>query len=264
MSVSSLVDKIYVMAIPDRINYITKILKDHGIDFEIVSAILAKDIDIRDLISKNIVSKKAKVTKNQVACYLTFKKTLDNFLSTGSDKCILFEDDLKAPKIGINYYEKIRQLLEETPKDFDIIYMGRCYDNCCRDQKITKNVSRCFEPKCNHAVIISKKGAEKLKNILKTLPDAKDITISRSISKGDLIAYAATPALFYQDRKNVKSTLRNDFQSLPICEKCNIIEGYREYSGYKGTQTKVIIIGGVLILLILVAIIIVIKVTKKK
>lgn len=249
MSISSLVDKIYVMAIPERINYISNILKkDYKIDFEIVSAILGKDINKQDLIDKNIISKNIKLNNNQIACYLTFLKTLDIFLNTDSEKCIIFEDDLQLPLVGINYYEKIKQLLEETPKNFDMIYMGRCYDDCSRDQKITENVSRCFFPKCNHALIVSKKGAKKLKNILKYLSYEKDVTIANSIFNKNLIAYAANPPLFYQNRNNIKSTLGYKYQKLPICENYT---------------TKIIIIGGITIILILIIIIILIKITKK-
>lgn len=109
--------------------------------------------------------------------------------------------------------------MNNIPNDWDIVYFGRCFDNCNLMEKIKGNLYKVFSPKCRHAYGLTKKGAMK---ILKyTLPMTKngDVMYSNNIKNGNIIAYAIHHCIFNQNREKLGSNIGNDINFMMYFKK---------------------------------------------
>lgn len=210
--------QIYVITIPDRKEYIKAILKQIKINPIIFNAILKKDIKKHKLIQSKILRPKNRVNKGKIACHLSHLTVLKKFFNSKNNNCFIFEDDLQNPVISLLDMNKyIDHIMLNVPKDYDIIYFGRCWDHCHLDTKITNNLVRSFKPRCRHAYGVSRKGASKIiKYSLPMKHKGGDDIIAKYIKKGNIISYAVTPPLFYQNRSQLGTNLGN-YNELPEC-----------------------------------------------
>lgn len=201
----------YVITLPNRKNYIERIMPGFGLNPIIFPAIL-KDTLLKDhLIKSNFLNPESRLNMGQIACHYSHIEVLKTFLMTSEPLALIFEDDIEPAKKDKNYYNlQIKNILNNVPNDFDLIYLGRCYDRCQYDENISPGLVRCFWPLCRHSYIVSRKGA--LSIIKQTLPlkIQGDNTIANLIKSKKLIAYAAKPALFHQNRKELGSNLDNN------------------------------------------------------
>lgn len=100
-------------------------------------------------------------SKGNIGCNLSmlkvFKHIVDNKISIAS----IFEDDIvfhtEWTKLAPKFYEN-------TPKNFDILYMGNQIEECCTINNIPRiNKKSCF---CMHAIVVTLQGAKKLLNLI--------------------------------------------------------------------------------------------------
>lgn len=199
----------YVITLPDRKKYIQKIMPGFEIKPIILPASLKNNLNKEKLIKNKFLSPESKLNMGQIACHHSHIKALKTFLQTSEPWALIFEDDIEPAK-KINYNIKIANILKNVPANFDLIYLGRCYDKCRYDQIIVPGLVRCFYPLCRHSYIVSRKGARYIINNTLPLKIQGDNTIANLILKKKLIAYASKPALFYQNRKELKSNLNNN------------------------------------------------------
>ena len=96
-------------------------------------------------------------------------------------------------------------MFSSIPSDYDIIYLGRCWDNCRKSIIVNGLVLKCYAPQCRHAYGVSRKGAEKIIKFSQPLEKAGDLTISTYVSKGQIIAYAPKNP-FFQNREQLGSS----------------------------------------------------------
>ena len=201
----------YVITLPNRKEYIQQIMPGFHLEPIIFPAILKKNLARINLIENKFLNPDSKLNMGQIACHYSHIQALKSFLKTPQPWALIFEDDIEAAKQDKGYYKtRIENILRGVPPNFDLIYLGRCYDKCQYDQLIVPGLVRCFRPLCRHSYIVSRKGAESIINNTIPLKIQGDNTIANLISRRKLIAYAAKPALFYQNRKDLGSNLNNN------------------------------------------------------
>ena len=208
-------DSVNVISVPKRKKYMTNIMKLFNIDANIIDATLVKDIDYNELINNNFVSidyYKGK-NKGRIACHLSQIKLIKNFLNSSDDTIFIFEDDIS---IGVpnNYKNIIEDSMKNIPNDWDIVFFGRCWDNCKEMKKISNNLYQVFRPLCRHAYGLSKKGAGKILKYTTPMVNNGDEMYKENIQNGNIIAYAIHPSIFSQNRVKLGSNLGNDIKKI--------------------------------------------------
>ena len=201
----------YVITLPNRKNYIERIMPGFGLNPAIFPATLKKSLRRDSLVKSNFLNPESKLNMGQIACHYSHIRVLKTFLKTSEPMALIFEDDIEPAKKNKDYYNlQIKNILAHVPHNFDLIYLGRCYDRCQNDQNISPGLVRCFWPLCRHSYIVSRRGALSIINLTLPLKIQGDNTIANLIKRKRLIAYAAKPALFHQNRKQLGSNLNNN------------------------------------------------------
>lgn len=183
---------VITMFSPDRLaNIETQIkkMKDTGIDMNMnyVDAVVGKDIDIDDLISKNMLTsniyenKDSNFThvfekrKNEVGCYMSHLKIYDMIKNKGNDDgySIIFEDDFQINDDFSNILEQT--LLKLDGYDFDMLFLGmigNLGDNIMDNIYYTTIGSYCC-----HAYLVNNKKIGKIISAMKYIDTIVDGTI---------------------------------------------------------------------------------------
>src|SRR5690606_36608208 len=104
---------------------------------------------------------------SEIGCMLSHVSLWDKVASNPELKRIaIFEDDARTHLTG--------NTLDDLLKDFylyiednnipepDLLYLGKCLDNCINYEKIWENIYVSTRPLCLHSYIITKNGAQKL------------------------------------------------------------------------------------------------------
>lgn len=204
-------DSVNIISVPSRKTHINKFIKKIKIKANIIDATLVKDIDYDKLLEDNFISEKYYLKKNKgrIACHYSQIKLLQNFVKSNDNTIFIFEDDISL-SIPKNYKNIIDESMKNIPKDWDIVFFGRCWDNCNIKKKIKGNLYRVYEPKCRHAYGLTKKGAMKILKYTLPMTNNGDSMYSNNIKNGNIIAYAIHPTIFNQNRINLGSNIGNN------------------------------------------------------
>lgn len=219
------INRIYCIAIPKRLEYIKKTLFDYfqfpKTKVTFIKPYLKDKLDKEELIKKGIVDKNCTLNLGQIACYLSHTKVLKQFLKSKEEQVIVFEDDLKRKDKNI-VHDKINNIIQIVPKDFDIIYLGRYYDWCMLNEDINQYLYRTYYCTGMHSFIIKRNAAKIiLDNIFPINNPIDDYVAYLNLTK-KLVCYCAKNNIF--DQKNdegiLKSTLKMyDFkENHPECK----------------------------------------------
>lgn len=208
MDLNTIVDKIYVVCIPERKDNVIKIMKKLGIKYEIIDAVLKNKINTQKLIDNGF---NKKIKTGPLACHLSHKKAVKTFLQSGAKNCIIFEDDIRVPTIEeIKYYYKCKKdLLWLLNREhlWTVIYLGKCWNSCFLNKKLKNNFLYAIHTFCTHSYILNRNSAKKFLEIPCPLTDFKytnsdiDILMNKFFDK----KVVAHPSLFFQNEK--ESTL---------------------------------------------------------
>lgn len=228
-SLENIFDSISIITIPERINYVKLFSNSFNINYNIFNAILIKDI-------KNIYNNKYNLKWGEIACACSHEAVLKQFIKTNFNNLLILEDD----NLNLNNYDSnteqligydkekhfnkldylntyISNSFKSLPNDWDILYLGRCWDDCNNHQIINKYIIKTSRTLCNHAIVYSKKGAFKiLKHIKHPLQYPIDHIIANLSLQNKLNCYATIKPLFFQNRIELGTTIGN-FDDLPIC-----------------------------------------------
>lgn len=204
-------NSVNVITVPKRKEYMTKLMNKENINANIIDATLVKDIDYNKLLMDNFVSPRYYSSKNKgrIACHLSQIKLIKEFLKSDDDTIFIFEDDIND-NIKKNYRNIIEDSMKNIPDDWDIVFIGRCLDNCKKMKKIHNNLYKVYNPKCRHAYGLSRKGAEKILKYTIPMINNGDEMYAKNISNGNIKAYAIHPSIFFQNRYEFGSNLGND------------------------------------------------------
>lgn len=150
---------------PERSEFFTKNIKNAGYtDMKIFEGVNAKNKDkLNDVLNSFNNPKIHKDFSNGgIGCLFSHLNLYKHIINNNIDICTIFEDDIHfhpdwniiAPK----FYEN-------TPKIFDIIFIGNQIDNCIKNNNSVPRINKesCF---CTHAYILTLEGAKKLLYLL--------------------------------------------------------------------------------------------------
>lgn len=161
--------------------------------------------------------------KSAIGCAMAHIKAWKTFIESGEENCIIFEDDVVFED---NFYNKMKNSLENTPLDFDILFLG--YTGC--GEAITKFLSFAynilygnnnkkdkymneyiFEPvfvSALHAYVLSRKGAIKLVyNLEKKIANHIDLSIFKLYKQNKINVYCLKNRIAYQTSTNTCNSL---------------------------------------------------------
>lgn len=212
-------DSIYVITLPKRKEYIKNVMNSLSIKPIYFKAIDKDKLNFTELSNKNIIKKNYRV-RGAIACQQSHLSVLKKFLKSSSKTCLILEDDLKKSDLNLDEFNSsVDNLMKDLPKTFDILYLGRCFDNCKIQKKISNNLVQNFHPKCTHAYGVTRKAAEIIiKNLEYNMSMPIDWNYATLIKEKKMKSYASYPAIFHQNRKELGSTIGSN-SSLPECSR---------------------------------------------
>ena len=208
-----------VITVPSRKQYMENTMKYFGITANFIDATLKKNIKYNELLYSNFITHDyySEENKGRIACHLSQIKLIKEFLKSNDNNIFIFEDDIVKYKHE-NYKSIIDDSMNNIPDDWDIVFFGRCFDDCDKIEKINKYLFKAHSPKCRHAYGLSKKGANKILQYTVPMINNGDEMYAENIENGNIIAYAIHPSIFSQNRNNLGSTIGNDIKKKNIFE----------------------------------------------
>ena len=209
------IDVIYLISMPNRLEYMKNILHSlNQYNYVVIEPIKKVDIDIEQIYNEKKIMYKLPLGK--IACHLSHIKALQFFLQSNYNNCLILEDDIKLPHI-ITLQNDVENVIDNVPIDWEILFLGKCYDDCERSVYYNKYICS-SSPLCRHAYMVNAEGAKKI--ISNTFPmyDAGDMMYKDIIKKGDLISYSPINPIFFQNRNELTSQVLYTGNSLPICK----------------------------------------------
>lgn len=206
-----------IITIPERYNHVLKFCKSFKIKPTIFNAILKKDIKYDNVYNLKL---------GEIACALSQETVLKNFIKSNKKSMLMFEDD-NIPynssfykNIGVKLeflQDYIKKSVESLPEDWDVLYLGRCWDDCSNHKPYNNFIIKTNRTLCHHAIAFSRKGASIiLENIKHPLNIPIDHIVANLTSLGKINTYATILPVFYQNRDKLQSTIGN-YDNLPIC-----------------------------------------------
>lgn len=212
-----LFDSREIITIPSRRKYVNDFCNSFQIKPTIFNATLKSDLSYNNIY---------RLKMGEIACAISQEKVLRKFVNSNHSSLLLFEDDnisftndvYATSKINLQHIKKyIKNCVESLPSDWDVLYLGRCWDNCSRNVKINKYLFKTHRTLCHHAIAFSKSGAEKILDAI-THPLTKPIDhiVANLTINGVIDSYASVVPIFYQNRDELMSTIGN-FDNLPVC-----------------------------------------------
>lgn len=238
---NKLVNLKYVITLPQRKKYIQNIMDLMNIKPIYVDAYLASNLpSFKTMIDQNVINKHFMIhyykndyinvlnnennyknimgIKGKIALHITLVNILKHFLKTNEQRCMVFEDDIEVPSDINVMFKRLSEIIDgELNFDWNIINMGRCYDKCGQNIKISNNIVSNTSAFCNHAMIYDRRAAELIVNNSFPMYDAGDTMLIHNVRNNpDIKMIAVAPAIFYQNRDNLGTTL-NNFGRLSEC-----------------------------------------------
>jgi len=135
------------------------------------------------------------LTKGGIGCFISHMNLFKNLVKDPKNEIyLILEDDIKINKSA---YMKIQKILENPPKDWDIILLG--FNKIFNYQSETKDYSKVksFWGTCGY--IINKKGAQQFLNEYKTIDAQIDSFMSWMAIKNKLNIYALNNPIIFPD-----------------------------------------------------------------
>jgi GR25 family glycosyltransferase involved in LPS biosynthesis len=223
ININHFIESIYIITIPNRLNYVTDFSKSFNLNSTIFNALLKSQFNNYN----NIYNLKI----GEIACASSHIRVLEIFIKSKNNNILIFEDDVMH-YTNNNYkfvLDKIKEIEEydiieyiynaykSLPKDWDLLYLGRCWDDCQNHKKINKYLIKTNRALCNHAIIYSRKGAKIiLDNISHPLQMPIDHIIANLSLSNNLNCYGTIIPIFYQNRNELSSSVGN-YDHLPVC-----------------------------------------------
>lgn len=205
----------------ERLENVTSELYKSGIQFERISGVYGKDLSKSDIQKNTTLFCSKFCTSGMIGCAMSHKKVLEKITSDknskDSEKFLILEDDIILHE---KFNTKLETILDNVPKDFDILYLGYFLSNfndnytpfiqfChlvlgCFSKKQKKINDHIFVPKCplaTHGYMVTKRGAQKLLNMIneKKIYYHIDVMLKNYFLEcGNIKVYASNPILIRQ------------------------------------------------------------------
>jgi len=206
-------DNIYIITMDNRKIHIEKLMKKLELKYQMISALTPKNMPIENIVNAGYIHEDSELNLGRKYCHASHMYTISIFLSSNYNNCLILEDDLEYSK----YYHEIDTVMQHVPANFDILYLGYCWDVCRKQERVNEYISIPYYPKCRHAYALSKKGALKIMHYIKPMKEMPgDKLLGTLVRERKLIAYCVTNPIFLQNRVHFKSNLGNQ-DSLKFC-----------------------------------------------
>jgi glycosyl transferase family 25 len=170
----------------DRLENVTNELYKSSIPFERISGVYGKNLSKKEIQDNTTLFCSKFCTSGMIGCAMSHKKVLEKITSDKESdtnaKFLILEDDIILHK---EFNNKLETILDNVPKDFDILYLGYFLSNyndnytpfikfChlvlgCFSKKQKKINDHIFIPKCplaTHGYMVTKRGAQKLLDMI--------------------------------------------------------------------------------------------------
>lgn len=224
---------IHYTKLKDRKEKVLSYLDNNICDYEFIEELDQEDIDENHLEKYYLPEKKLFDEKisplwdsnahtfrhlniAEISCTIKHILALEKVANQDNDYCLILEDD--AIPIENNVYEKIENLIETAPNDWDAIFMGagcgidfmnhKLRDSYLINDKFAKVPHPCTN--CAEAYLIKKSSAKKVFDSIIPFQLVSDWELAYQFYKLNMNVYWSIPPLFYQGSKSgeYESTLR--------------------------------------------------------
>jgi hypothetical protein len=209
----------YVIVMPNRVDYVKNTFTTHRIPYQEFEAVKGKNFSYQQLFEDGIISRPSiELTLGEIGCYMSHASVLEKLKEPGVDKICIFEDDIRIPNYlpGKWIGDQILEAIKKVPSDCDVLYLGRCYDNCDMAEPVNDMILKVYNPLCLHAYIVFKKALNKLRDIY-PITDAVDRYYVNKIKEGKIKAYATNPPLFMQNNYLRSNVQKKEINYTPVC-----------------------------------------------
>jgi hypothetical protein len=220
-----LVDAIYCIVMPDRKNYMKRVLSQLGYNYHLLDAVTPADINQSTYKTLAGTDFFRYTKKTRLPLQLSFTMCYLNAIKKGYSTIIVFEDDIT---VNVN-----NRVLEDSIKEFknskySMFYMGYCYLNC--NQPFQKgessliNVPDYSKLWCAHSICYKVKYLEDLIDYLYPMTEEFDVQLVNFIKRYSYRVCIPKEVYFSQDKGfgTNNETLNSDGTFTPDPLPCSI------------------------------------------
>jgi len=230
----------YVLYIPKRFKAIKKMMKKLDLNPIYVQGLDKNKITLEKALKQGHVhpdwydysvkggatetSEKKPVNSGRIACHLGHLTILEQFLQSSNEYALIFEDDVYlTPGKSYERKHKLRTILENIPKNAQIVYLSYCYEFCDLTKKYNDIFIHAVRPLCRHMYLVSREGARIILDNTHPMYNTGDKMTGNLISDKILKGYLVNPKFFTlnQNRQQVGEfrTNLNNHGDLYSCQK---------------------------------------------
>ena len=184
------VDNVYLINMDnddDRLKKVTKECDKVNIKFERFPGLKVSDLS-QNILDKYIPEEIQKYgTNGMIGCGLSHLFIWQDAIQKNYKNILVLEDDVHFTD---DFNEYLEHVMEELPKDYDILYLGYKDLFRCEPPKNEKfnYIYKPYYPLLTHAMIISNKGLKKLIKIIKKIDKHIDWKIASNAGKLNIYA----------------------------------------------------------------------------
>lgn len=217
-------DRVYFITLEERLENVKRVIERLGIGNSafILQAINKKNLNMSELVSLNIVDKTylAQLEPRQygaIAAHLShFAVMLHCLKDDAVQTCVIFEDDIYRPAIGIT--DQIADFHKRTNRiypNWDILYLDYSYEE--GHSKTYQDVRKLKGALGNHAYVINKKLVPKLITEWFPMRDVNDVVFRTLVRNNTILAVGPDKARYFaQNRMTHGSTIDPGFLEYEI------------------------------------------------
>lgn len=210
-------DKVYVINIPDRIdrrNRVSNELNVCGIEHQFSKDVVdGKILSRKKLLTDKIINSYfidpvGIVTNGVYGCALSHYNTWVEFIKSGAETALIFEDDIYVPDVRELYLNQLWTIISEqliNIDDWDIFFLARQSINN-RGDVVEKNIVKVYsswneldpKPWGAHAYVLTRKAAKYLVDDYLPIKYAVDVYLDHFSLTKKLNVYSTDSTFFHQ------------------------------------------------------------------
>ena len=236
----------YVLYIPKRFKSIKKIMKKLDLNPIYVQGLDKNKITLKKALKQGHVhpdwydysvkggatetSEKKPVNSGRIACHLGHLTILEQFLQSSNEYALIFEDDVYlTPGKSYERKHKLRTILENIPKNAQIVYLSFCHEFCDLTKKYNDIFIHAVRPLCRHIYLVSREGARIILDNTFPMYNTGDKMTGNLISDKILKGYLVNPKFFTlnQNRQQV-GVFRTNLKNYGTPYSCRKGTGYMD------------------------------------
>lgn len=156
--------------------------------------------------------------KGVLALQLSYILVFEHFLSRNvTGHCFIFEDDIiyQPPKLWKQRLSNI--ITRELPHDYDIVNLGRCFDNCTKNKYYSDNLVISTYPFCTHSCGYSIGIMKYIMNNVLPMNEPCDMSLRKLYNGPKFKGFSASPPIFFQNKEFV--SLLGNPRVMPECSE---------------------------------------------